>query len=612
MVQPFADDWQSQGNAVTAQGIHALDNAAWTSISQQRSVDSGSSPVLSHESQSSHTLNSFSEPDACVLPPNLDLSFAEWNTDPAVCSFPDVNTGIHPYGLVPSYGDGSHAMAYSYPTVSRAFPVSHHPVFFPQGGQASYQRQAVHFHQGPSMRPLLPRTEAGTASNTPAAEAHRSMGPQVQALQSSHTIASSVSNVSGHPQNGLQYALPSSQPTGYAMVVPHHARDLPVSSQGAVHPGAVPSHRPSAPLNFFPDSSPEDFSSLIRLEPEGPSSSSGSLRSEVQLIHDDARDADNMDSYVPRYEMLPSVPPHGSGDAKPVLPSPEEDAKDTYLGSSNVNSSLAGDNDEGRHRNHALYSEGPKSDGLYHCPFQAKDPSCQHTPTKLKCNYEYDTSSLMPSHALTTRSLRSKFIDSHLKPFRCKIDACAKQEFSSTACLLRHEREAHGMHGHGDRPHLCYYPGCERGIPGNGFPRRYNLFDHMKRVHDHKEDQGSPIGSPVVVEAPKKTGGRKRKASASPVVEPPAQRHKPMSLPPQPQGFFQPPGYFPQPMYEPEQPRRDSQYRQRILYSQWNNQRALLAKQINVVQSPDDEGHLQRLSQNIEELRRLSSEARRY
>lgn len=218
----------------------------------------------------------------------------------------------------------------------------------------------------------------------------------------------------------------------------------------------------------------------------------------------------------------------------------------------------------------------------------------------------------MPCHALITCSLRSKFIDSHLKPFRCKNEACAKQEFSSTACLLRHEREAHGMHGHGDRPHLCYYPGCERGIPGNGFPRRYNLFDHMKRVHDHKEDQGSPIGSPVVVEALKKTGGRKRKASASPVVEPPAQRHKPMSLPPQPQGFFQPPGYFPQPMYEPEQPRRDSQHRQRILYSQWNNQRELLAKQINVVQSPDDEGHLQRLSQNIEELRRLSSEARRY
>ncbi|KAF2214721.1 hypothetical protein CERZMDRAFT_23665, partial [Cercospora zeae-maydis SCOH1-5] len=130
--------------------------------------------------------------------------------------------------------------------------------------------------------------------------------------------------------------------------------------------------------------------------------------------------------------------------------------------------SVTGEGDEGRHRNHPLYAKGPEADGLYHCPF-ASDPSCQHKPTKLKCNYD-------------------KFIDSHLKPFRCKVESCSKQEFSSTACLLRHEREAHGMHGHGERPHLCFYPGCERGIPGNGFPRRYNLFDHMKRVHDHKEE----------------------------------------------------------------------------------------------------------------------------
>ena len=79
----------------------------------------------------------------------------------------------------------------------------------------------------------------------------------------------------------------------------------------------------------------------------------------------------------------------------------------------------------------------------------------------------------------------SKHLDSHLKPYRCKIASCMELQFSSTACLLRHEREAHGMHGHGEKPHLCSFQDCDRSVPGNGFPRRWNLFDHMKRVHDY-------------------------------------------------------------------------------------------------------------------------------
>jgi hypothetical protein len=75
-------------------------------------------------------------------------------------------------------------------------------------------------------------------------------------------------------------------------------------------------------------------------------------------------------------------------------------------------------------------------------------------------------------------------VDSHLKPYRCKVYSCERARFSSTACLLRHEREAHAMHGHGEKPFLCTFEGCERGIPGNGFPRHWNLCDHMKRVHN--------------------------------------------------------------------------------------------------------------------------------
>ncbi|KAL8910242.1 MAG: hypothetical protein Q9171_004443 [Xanthocarpia ochracea] len=123
-------------------------------------------------------------------------------------------------------------------------------------------------------------------------------------------------------------------------------------------------------------------------------------------------------------------------------------------------------------REHPFYQVGPKEDGLYHCPFTGTD-DCSHKPEKLKCNYD-------------------KHLDSHLKPYRCKLSACLTLAFSSTACLLRHEREAHGMHGHGDKPHLCTYQDCERSIPGNGFPRRWNLFDHMRRVHNHQGQASSP------------------------------------------------------------------------------------------------------------------------
>lgn len=126
---------------------------------------------------------------------------------------------------------------------------------------------------------------------------------------------------------------------------------------------------------------------------------------------------------------------------------------------------------DNKFRTHPLYkwAKVNPDDGLFHCPF---GPECNHShaPTKLKCNYD-------------------KFIDSHLKPYRCRLqgnganDICGNLRFSSTACQLRHEREAHALHGHGAKPYLCKQPNCERGLPGNGFPRRWNCWDHMKRVH---------------------------------------------------------------------------------------------------------------------------------
>ncbi|KAF2397925.1 hypothetical protein EJ06DRAFT_523794 [Trichodelitschia bisporula] len=116
-------------------------------------------------------------------------------------------------------------------------------------------------------------------------------------------------------------------------------------------------------------------------------------------------------------------------------------------------------------RSHPYYQAGPSSDGFYHCPFAAAE-GCGHEPKVLKCEYD-------------------KYVDSHLKPFRCKHKDCYELQFSSTACLLRHEREAHDMHGHEES--LCEFPPCSRSVPGQGFRRSYNCRDHMSRCHDYVE-----------------------------------------------------------------------------------------------------------------------------
>ncbi|KAL4900820.1 hypothetical protein BDW74DRAFT_182405 [Aspergillus multicolor] len=150
-------------------------------------------------------------------------------------------------------------------------------------------------------------------------------------------------------------------------------------------------------------------------------------------------------------------------------------------------------------RDHPFYSLPPHADGKYYCPFATGDKACNHQATTQKCAYH-------------------KYLDSHLKPYRCRVPTCmdAQLHFSSNACLFRHEREAHGLHGHGDNPHLCLFEGCDRSIPGYGFPRRWNLYDHMRRVHDYasSERPSSPDASPTTTQPKKKeTAGRKRRVT---------------------------------------------------------------------------------------------------
>ncbi|CZT16656.1 uncharacterized protein RCC_02491 [Ramularia collo-cygni] len=559
-MQPSASSQYTQGTPVTSQDLHAMDAASWTH-SANGPVDQGLSPVLSHESQSSRTLNSFSEPDVNYLPPGLDLSFIgenSWQT-PAAYS----GSSCVPQDYPSSISAPPQHMPYAATTGPLGYDAPSHIACVPQ--QSAIYFQDVH-GSNPGMsecdqsmihgRPLLPRTDDHPFQGVPPTAGYVAFQPEHADFQGR------VSSSPILPRQAFTSSRPLSTRSGmYMEPIPQAGKGSPI--------GQLPTPcSDSTPFGIPPSlgSVNEDFSSFIQYDQEEKAPA-----------------------------MSHSHSGYGPAECRSALASPEQDGISRSVAASSHGPTIP-ETDEGRYRNHPLYSEGPHADGLYHCPFKS-DPSCQHKATKLKCNYD-------------------KFIDSHLKPFRCKVEACSKQEFSSTACLLRHEREAHGMHGHGERPHLCFYPGCERGMSGNGFPRRYNLYDHMKRVHDHKDDPstGSQEKPTAGSQTQRKSGSRKRTASST-NEEPAAQRVKVQ------------PAREPVPMVAaapsprtlecndarsgiPRQRDNNNNNRQRVLYSQWAQQRELVNFQMSSVQGPDDEDNLQRLSQNIEELRRLSQQAR--
>lgn len=76
-------------------------------------------------------------------------------------------------------------------------------------------------------------------------------------------------------------------------------------------------------------------------------------------------------------------------EVKPAAVKPEQESK-AVRPSVTLTTSFSSDADEGRYRNHPLYNEAARTDGLYHCPWEDNpEANCPHKPTKLKCNYEY-------------------------------------------------------------------------------------------------------------------------------------------------------------------------------------------------------------------------------
>ncbi|KAK0959666.1 hypothetical protein LTR91_020740, partial [Friedmanniomyces endolithicus] len=497
-------------------------------------VELGLSPVLSHESQNSHTLTSFSEPDTSFAPASSDCSFVTapvWNSNGHV-TYQDrqpPRQGPTPGGyFVPAptarLYDQSFDVDYRTVAPQPTATYYHPPVYTPQTPDTLNPGYAIAY-PAVQHRPLRSRSDATGVLSQPVYGPQRILRPNVPMLRVLQPTVSSVSTVHGTTNGAPPLRCPPRTAVDVSQsrsMLSNHTDACQLTWAPSGHVGTrcavdVPRQdpivrlRPAGPAGHWPDQT-EDWSSFVQFDQDERPSTSRSFGFSA--------------GYAP-VPVRADTQSGSSGHVKPLAAKPKQETCPITQAVSHPDTSAAAsaESEEGRHRNHPLYSEGPHTDGMFHCPFTS-DPTCQHGPTKLKCNYEYETfvchltvQVVHADHPLCA----SKFIDSHLKPFRCKLDACSKQEFSSTACLLRHEREAHGMHGHGDRPHLCYYDGCERGISGNGFPRRYNLFDHMKRVHDHKEEPESVTGSPVLgstSQSQRRITGRKRKASGPIAGEP--------------------------------------------------------------------------------------------
>lgn len=289
-VQSSGNDWQSHGAPVTSQEIQALDAATWLNA-PHGAVDLGLSPVLSHESQSSHTLNSLSEPDMSLLPPGLDLSFAaepSWNpSGPVVYSSQHGVNGTMPGSC---YVSAPPQVAYGPPSVyhsgltapQSAGPYMHQLMFMPQETYLPYPRRTISYPYVPQ-RPLLPRTEGLAVPSQPVYGPQRVLRPQVPVSQSAQSTVSTVSSMPGHtlgPPHCVT-APRQSQLRPASMASQAAQSHIAGTSQAATIPRAeiAAQSRPVGPVGYLADHS-EDWSSFIQYDPEDFQPSSGALRSD--------------------------------------------------------------------------------------------------------------------------------------------------------------------------------------------------------------------------------------------------------------------------------------------------------------------------------------------
>ncbi|KAI9804241.1 MAG: hypothetical protein M1833_007048 [Piccolia ochrophora] len=107
----------------------------------------------------------------------------------------------------------------------------------------------------------------------------------------------------------------------------------------------------------------------------------------------------------------------------------------------------------------------------------------ERPPMNLVKEFVCDFANCSTKTKFTRQSEFRKHMDRHFRPYKCDRAGCDAPAFGDAGGLFRHQREVHKTRD-GDRPiteYMCPELRCERHK--RGFPRRWNLMEHQRRVH---------------------------------------------------------------------------------------------------------------------------------
>lgn len=117
----------------------------------------------------------------------------------------------------------------------------------------------------------------------------------------------------------------------------------------------------------------------------------------------------------------------------------------------------------------------------------------------------------------------NKHLDRHERPYKCHEPGCdITAGFTYSGGLLRHLREVHKKQSPGKKLLHCPYPNCSRA-GGDGFTRKENLEEHMRRRHQQLAPQNVDANTLVIANNqphPQMNGhnSRKRKRPLTPLL----------------------------------------------------------------------------------------------